>query len=151
MKKRKVGRSLSRSKSQRAALKKALLVGLVENRSVKTTQAKAKELTPFAERAITKAKKASQDKIASIRELKKIVPEKTAHQLIEIAKLFKDRKGGYTRIIKLPNRASDSAEMAMIQWVEPANELKVESKKLKEDKGKDKKKNKKETTDNKKK
>ncbi len=119
MKKRRVGRTLSRSSKQKRALLRSLLVGLISTRRIETTLAKAKELRPFAEKMVTRAKKATDDlkKVTAIRLLKKDLPEKSAKKLIEIAKTFSDRKGGYTRIVKLPFRKSDSSERAIIEWV----------------------------------
>ena len=118
MKKRKIGRTLSRTRDQRTALKRTLLVSLAKYGQVTTTLAKAKELRPFAERMITRAKKATdqQSKITAMRQLKKDVNVETAHKLIELAKAFSDRAGGYIRIVKLPFRKRDAADMALIQW-----------------------------------
>ncbi len=121
MKKRIKGRTLSRNASQRLALKRTMLVSLVNSKSIKTTLAKAKELKPFAERIITRAKKVKKDDVNSlavvIRKLKKDVPTKTAKKLISIAKQYDKRNGGYLSIIKLTPRKSDTAEMAILQWV----------------------------------
>ncbi len=119
MRKRRKGRTLSRVSSQRKALLRTLLVSLVENNQIKTTLAKARELRPFAERKVTLAKKGLEKdgQVTAIRELKKELPAKTAGQLIALAETFKERAGGYTRIIKLPNRKSDGAQMALIELV----------------------------------
>ena len=115
------GRTLSRNATQRKALKRTMLVSLVNSGSIKTTLAKAKELKPFAERMITRAKKVkSSDKnslIVVIRQLKKDMPMETANKLVDIAKNYKNRDGGYLRIIKLTPRKSDRAEVAILQWV----------------------------------
>jgi len=115
------GRTLSRNATQRKALKRTMLVSLVNSGSIKTTLAKAKELKPFAERMITRAKKVkSGDKnslIVAIRQLKRDMTMETAKKLINIAKDYKNREGGYLRIIKLAPRKSDSAEIAILQWV----------------------------------
>jgi large subunit ribosomal protein L17 len=121
MRKRIQGRTLSRNATQRKALKRTMLVSLVNSGSIKTTLAKAKELKPFAERMITRAKKVksgdNNSLIVVIRQLKKDMTMETAKKLIIIAKDYKDRKGGYLRIIKLAPRKSDSAEIAILQWV----------------------------------
>lgn len=118
MKKRKIGRTLSRTKDQRTALKRTLLVSLTEYGQITTTLAKAKELRPFVERMITRAKKATdqQKKMVVMRQLKKDVTVKTARRLIEMANTFSDRAGGYVRIVKLPFRKRDAADMALVQW-----------------------------------
>lgn len=119
MRKRKKGRTLSRVSSQRKALLKTLLVGLIENYQIKTTLAKARELRPFAEKRITLAKKglAKNNLISVTRELKKDLPQKIVEKIILLANDFKDRAGGYLRIIKLPARKLDSAEMAIVELV----------------------------------
>ncbi len=121
MKKRKTGRTLSRDMSQRKALLRTMLVSLTERKAIKTTLAKAKELRPFAERQVTYAKKGlagDLEKVNSIRILKKNLPQIAIDELFNIAEVLKNRKGGYLRIIKLGFRKSDSAEMAMIDWVD---------------------------------
>jgi large subunit ribosomal protein L17 len=121
MRKRIQGRTLSRNATQRRALKRTMLVSLANSDSIKTTLAKAKELKPFAERMITRAKKVkSGDKnslAVVIRQLKKEVSTDAAKNLINIAKNYKSRDGGYLRIIKLVPRKSDTAEIAVLQWV----------------------------------
>jgi len=119
MRKRKKGRTLSRVSSQRKALLKTLLVGLIENYQIKTTLAKARELRPFAEKRITLAKKglAKNNLVSITRELKKDLPQKIVEKIILLANDFKDRAGGYLRIIKLPARKLDSAEMAIVELV----------------------------------
>lgn len=121
MKKRIQGRTLSRNATQRKALKRTMLVSLVAADSIKTTLAKAKELRPFAERMITRAKKVKAGDKNSlavvIRHLKKDVNTVTAKKIIEIAKKYKNRNGGYLSIIKLVPRKSDSAEIAILKWV----------------------------------
>lgn len=137
MRKRRQGRTLSRSTTQRTALKRTMLVSLINFSSIKTTLAKAKELKPFAEKMVTKAKKAT-DKNNSgmiIRQLKKDLPKASAKKLIELAVGYQKRKGGYLRIIKLAPRKSDSAEMAILEWV---NLQTVKSKEGKSDKKKKK-------------
>jgi large subunit ribosomal protein L17 len=121
MKKRSQGRTLSRNATQRKALRRTMLTSLVSSGSIKTTIAKAKELKPFAERMITRAKKVKDgDKgslVVVVRQLKKDVTTDTAKKIIELAKKYKNRQGGYLRIVKLVPRKSDTAEMAILQWV----------------------------------
>ena len=86
------------------------------NKKIKTTQAKAKEVSGFTEKLITKAKKGD---LASRRFLLKFFSKDIVKKMIdEIAPQYKDRKGGYTRIIKLGPRKSDGAKMAIIELVE---------------------------------
>lgn len=120
MNKRKQGRTLSRPKDQHDALLNTMLVSLVKYQSIKTTLAKAKELRPYAERMLTHAKEANtpEKKVAKLRFLSTQLPKAAVKGLVEQAMLFSSRNGGYTRIIKLPNRKSDASKIAMIEWVE---------------------------------
>ncbi|HHX58708.1 MAG TPA: 50S ribosomal protein L17 [Candidatus Moranbacteria bacterium] len=120
MRKRKKGRTLSRVSSQRKALLRTLFVSLIDNYQIKTTLAKARELRPFAERRITLAKRGleKEDLISATRELKKDLPQKTVEKVILLANDFKNRAGGYLRIIKLSARKADSAEMAIVELVQ---------------------------------
>ncbi len=139
MNKRKKGRTLSRSKSQREALLRTLLVSLTKYKRIETSLAKAKELRPFAERMITKAKRASQSevkKMAMIRELKKDLPAETVMELLRFAEKFAKRDGGYLRIIKKMHRRSDASDRALIEWVEEfedENKSSVEAEKVKKE------------------
>lgn len=131
MKKRKAGRTLSRSKSQREALLRTLLVSLTEYKRIETSLAKAKELRPFAERMVTKAKRAlegAEREMAMIRELKKDLPIKTIKELLKFAKQFAKREGGYLRIIKTMHRRSDASERAIVEWVEELKETEADEK-----------------------
>jgi len=115
MNKKKQGKKFSRTKDQRKALIKGLVSELFLRKRIKTTQEKAKELRRFAEKFLTKAKKGD---LAARRHLLKFLSEKVTKELIdEIAPKMKSRKGGYTRIIKLPQRLSDGAKMAIIELV----------------------------------
>lgn len=115
MKKLKQGRKFSREKDQRKALKKSLVRALFLHGKMKTTEAKAKEIAPYSEKMITKAKKGD---LAARRDLAKTLSPKLVKKLVEeIAPKYKDRKGGYTRIIKLGPRKSDGAKMAIIELV----------------------------------
>jgi len=115
MKKLKSGRKFSREKDQRKALKKSLARALFLHGKMKTTEAKAKEISSFSEKLITKSKKGD---IAARRILAKYLSPKLVKKLIEeIAPKYVDRKGGYTRITKLGPRKSDGAKMAIIELV----------------------------------
>ena len=115
MKKRKRGRELSRKKDQRKALLKSLARALILNEKIKTTEAKAKEVSRFVEKFITRAKKSD---LASRRLLAKFFSPRIVKKLIdEIGPRYKERSGGYTRIIKLEPRKSDGARMAIIELV----------------------------------
>ena len=89
---------------------------LFVNGSIKTTEAKAKVLRPYAEKIITKAKSGS---VADRRAVAKDIPNKdvTAYLFDELAPKFENRAGGYTRTIKLENRKGDNAPMVNISLV----------------------------------
>lgn len=115
MRKRRKGKKLSRKRDQRRALFKALASALFLNEKIKTTEAKAKEIRPMIEKSITRAK--NQD-LASKRLLLQSFSPKIVKKLVEeIAPRYKERKGGYTRIIKLGQRKSDGARMVIIELI----------------------------------
>ncbi len=115
MNKRKKGRKFNRETDQRKALIKSLVTALVMKERITTTQAKAKELSVFAEKMITKAKKGD---LATKRLLQQKLSYRTVKKLMEvIAPMYKKRKGGYTRILKIANRRGDAARMAIIELV----------------------------------
>ena len=115
MRKRKRGRKLSRKRDQRKALLKSLAANLFLKERIKTTEAKAKEISAFSEKFITKAKKPD---VSSIRLLARFFTSEVVKKLVnEIAPRYKDKKGGYVRIIKLDPRKSDGAKMAIIELI----------------------------------
>ncbi len=115
MRKRKKGRKFGREKSQRKALLRSLANNLFLKEKIKTTESKAKELSPLAEKYITKAKKIN---LANRRILLKELSSKVVKKLEkEIGPRYKERKGGYTRIIKMGPRKSDGAKMVIIELV----------------------------------
>ena len=120
MQKRVKGRTLGRTSAQRRALLVGIAGSLFEHGRVKTTEAKAKEVRRVAEKAITTAKKGT---LASRRRLEGMFPSTTAKELVDtIAPRFKDRKGGYTRIVKTGVRKGDAAKMAYLELVERGEE-----------------------------
>ena len=115
MRKLKKGRKLSRKRGQRRALLKSLARSLFLHERIKTTEAKAKEVSSFAEKFITKAKK---DDLATRRYLSRFFSQRVVKKLIsDIAKRYQERPGGYTRVVKLGPRESDGAKMAIIELV----------------------------------
>jgi len=116
MKHLKKGRTLGRKAGAKKALLKNLARSLFLHEKIETTEAKAKELRPFVEKIITKGKKDTLHSrrliIAKIGDV--LVTEKI---LKEISPKYKERNGGYTRIIKTGFRAGDSAKMAVIELV----------------------------------
>lgn len=110
-------RKFGRPRNQRKALLKSLCLALLKSGKIKTTEARAKEVRPFVEKLITKGKDKS---VAS----KRLVAARLWNNKAAVKKLFDeispkylDRRGGYTRIIKLPARKSDSSKMAIIEFV----------------------------------
>lgn len=120
MKKRKKIVRLSMVSDQRKALLKSLAIGLIENGKIKTTLVKAKVLKSFVEKKISIAKEGlvSEKKLAKTRVLRKFFSQKIVKKLFVWGEIFKNRSGGYCRVIKLPFRQSDSALMAVIEMVE---------------------------------
>ena len=116
MPKPKKGPRLGGSASHQAAILSNLAAQLFEHGAIKTTDAKARMLRPYAEKLITKAKKGT---LADRRNALKLVPNKPviAHLFNELAPKFEGREGGYTRIIKLENRKGDNAPMSQISLV----------------------------------
>lgn len=113
-------RKFGRDKNERRALLRSLAISIVRYGRITTTEAKAKELRPFIEKLITKAKDAKDNvpvRRSIISTLMNRNPE--SKKLIEeIAPKYKDRNGGYTRILKLPQRSGDAAKMALIEFVD---------------------------------
>src|SRR5271155_692544 len=110
-------RKLGRTSSHRDAMLANLVASLIEHKRVKTTLAKAKAARPLAEKLVTLGKSGTlHDRRLAVAKIgqKDIV----AKLFKEVAPGFKDRKGGYTRIIKLGPRQSDSAPIAFLEWVD---------------------------------
>lgn len=114
---------LGRSQAHRDSLLANQVCSLIEHRRIKTTLAKAKATKPLAERMVTLGKKGDlHARRVAISYLKhKDIVKKL---FTEVAPAAADRKGGYTRIVKLGARQSDSAPMAYLEWVDYAPELK---------------------------
>jgi large subunit ribosomal protein L17 len=105
---------LRRNTAHRQALLRNLVTSLLEKERIKTTLAKAKATRPIAEKMITLAKK---DTLAARRKaLAYLTKESTVQKLFsELGPRFKERPGGYTRIVKLGLRSGDGAQMAMLE------------------------------------
>ncbi len=115
MYKRRKGRKFGRKTDQRKALIKSLVTALILKEKIKTTEAKAKELSPVIEKFITRAKK---NTLSSKKLLLEFLSPKVVKKLVdEITPRYKERKGGYTRIIKLGQRKSDGAKIAIIELI----------------------------------
>jgi large subunit ribosomal protein L17 len=117
MRHRKAGRQLRRTSEQKLALMRNLATSLIEHGAIETTEAKAKELRPFVEKLITKAKTATlHSRRLAVRHIHK---REAADKLFqELGPKFATRNGGYTRILKTGHRKGDGAEMARIELIE---------------------------------
>ena len=112
----KSGRQLSRNSSHRWAMMRNLITALLREEKIQTTDPKAKELRRWVERVITLGKQGS---LHARRQVLSIVQDKAVVRKLfdTIGPRFKDRPGGYTRIIKLGIRRGDAAQMALIELV----------------------------------
>jgi large subunit ribosomal protein L17 len=126
---------LGRKAEHRKALLANQVCSLIEHRRIKTTLAKAKAVRPIAEKMVTLGKKGS---VHARRTAFATLRQKDAVKTLfdEIAPASTDRNGGYTRIIRLGQRHSDSASMALIEWVDAT--IAVEEKPAEEKKDKKK-------------
>lgn len=130
------GRKLGRKTAPRKALLRNLASQIVLHEQVKTTLPKAKEVRPILEKLITKAKK---DTFVNRRLVAKFLSnnDKSLAKLFEqLGPLYKDRNGGYLRIVKIANRKGDNAEMAIIQLLDTDKLTKKEVEANKKDKDK---------------
>ena len=171
-------RKLGRTSSHRRALLRNLCTSFVLHERIVTTLPKAKELRPFAERAITLGRKAREARVAEKPEAavhatrlaaafffsgNAGVESKQHYQAAErtagvaalkkltteLAERFSDRAGGYTRILKLGRRKGDGAEMALIEFIGSESKKVVEEKAEKGKQGKASKKDSKDSTETK--
>jgi len=113
----KSGRRLGRTTSHRIAMFRNMVTSFLTHEKIVTTDAKAKELRPIAEKMITLGK---QGDLHAVRQAAAYIRDKqTVTKLFSvIAPRFKERPGGYTRIVKLGLRPGDTAEMSLIELVE---------------------------------
>ncbi len=117
MRHQRAGRKLGRDSAHRKALHANLASALIEHGRIKTTEAKAKEVRPIAERMITLGKRgdlhAHRQAVAYLRS------KSVAHKLFsDVAPRFAERPGGYTRVVKLGPRPGDAAPMAYLELVD---------------------------------
>ncbi|MBL0768457.1 50S ribosomal protein L17 [Sphingopyxis sp. XHP0097] len=111
------GRKLQRTSAHRTAMFRNMSASLIKHEQITTTVAKAKELRPYVEKLVTLAKRGglanrrlAQSRLMDDTQLKKLFDV--------LAERYKDRNGGYTRIIKAGIRASDAAPIAIIEFVD---------------------------------
>lgn len=116
MQKRVAGRKFNRTRDQRRAFMRSLAEALIRHGRIETTEARAKELRPYIERMVTKSRTSS---LAVYRDLLGMfTPEVAKKMRDEIAPRYKERPGGYTRIVKRVPRKGDGAKRAIIEFVE---------------------------------
>ena len=119
MRHRRSGRKLGRDASHRKALFSNMAGSLFEHGRIRTTEAKAKELRPIAEKLITLARKDPSDVAAQRNAVAFLRSKDAVHRLFhEVAPRFTERPGGYTRIIKIGPRPGDAAPMVYIELVD---------------------------------
>lgn len=125
------GRKLSRSGSHRKAMLRNLVTSLLQHEQVRTTDAKAKELRRVADRLITLAKRGTLD--ARRRAAAYIRTQTVVRKLFsDVAERFRDRPGGYTRIVKIGYRHGDAARMSVIELTDRGETSKAEADKKRE-------------------
>jgi len=111
------GRKLGRDASHRRALYANLACSLIEHGRIKTTQAKAKAVKPYAEKMITLGRRG--DLHARRQVLAELHSQEIVHQLFtDVAPRMADRPGGYTRIVKIGPRPGDAADMVYLELVD---------------------------------
>jgi len=110
-------RKFGRDKNQRKALLSSLALNLIVRERIKTTEPKAKELRPFIEKLVTRAKRGD---LAT----RRLIIAKLSNRSHEVKKLFNiiapkyvNKNGGYTRVLKLGVRKSDGAKIVIIEFV----------------------------------
>src|SRR5215813_6859692 len=117
MRHQRAGKKLGRDSAHRKALYSNLAGALIEHGRIKTTVTKAKAVRPYAEQMITLARRG--DLHARRQATSFLRSRDVVHKLFaDVAPLFKDRPGGYTRIVKLGPRPGDAAEMVYLELVD---------------------------------
>tara|TARA_B100001996_G_scaffold258274_1_gene200857 strand:- start:292 stop:726 length:435 start_codon:yes stop_codon:yes gene_type:complete len=110
-------RKLNRTTSHRKALLMNLSNSLIKHEQITTTLSKAKELRPFVEKIITLGKKG--DLVSRRKAISILQDQKNTKKIFDvISERYKERSGGYTRIIKIGNRFGDNAPTAIIELVD---------------------------------
>ena len=125
MRHQKKGRKLNRTTSHRKALFSNLAASLVIHKKIRTTEAKGKELRSYVERLVTYAKRGD---VHGRRLIQKKISGKRGKEIAnilihDIAPVYTDRQGGYTRLIKLNNRKNDNAPVSLIEFVDIAPDV----------------------------
>ncbi|HXQ24301.1 MAG TPA: 50S ribosomal protein L17 [Candidatus Acidoferrales bacterium] len=125
------GRKLNRTGAHRKALFRNLVTSLLEHEHVRTTDAKAKELRSIADRMVTLGKRGT---LHARRQALTYIRSATVVKKLfdEVAPRFRDRMGGYTRVIKLGHRHGDAASMSIIELTDRGEAAKAEAEKKRE-------------------
>ena len=125
MRHRNKGKKLGVNPSHRRAMLANLAENLIIHKRIKTTDARAKELRRYIEPLVTKAKKGD---LNSIRMIAKKIRHKNILDILlkDIAPLYNERNGGYTRIIKLGFRDNDRASVSLIEFVDTDSDKEIE-------------------------
>jgi len=125
-------RRLGMNASHRNAMMRNMVTSLIEHERIETTDTRAKEIRRLADRMITLGKRGD---LHSLRVSLKTVRTKTAAKKLfdELAPRFKEKQGGYTRIVKIGPRPGDNAPMAILEWsVAKASETGAKKKQAKQ-------------------
>jgi large subunit ribosomal protein L17 len=127
----KAGRKLNRTAAHRKALFRNLVTSLIEHEHVRTTYAKAKDLRRIADRMITLGKRGT---LHARRQALAYVRSQTvvAKLFAEVAARFRERPGGYTRVVKLGHRHGDAAPMSIIELTDRGEASKAEAERKRE-------------------
>ncbi|HOE88741.1 MAG: 50S ribosomal protein L17 [Spirochaetes bacterium ADurb.Bin315] len=124
--------ALSRNAAHRKAMKRNMVTSLFRYERIETTKAKALEVRRMAEKMITRAKN---DSVHNRRQIARDISDKAVLNKLftEIAPLFTERNGGYTRVLKTGNRLGDAAEMVILELVEKPVKKETKKKAAKKD------------------
>lgn len=123
MRKNVFGRQFKRDTNERKALFKGLMSSLVLHDAIQTTEEKAKAIKGSVEKLVTKVKKHKGESERFLHEY--LTPPALKKMMTDTALRFSTRPGGYTRIIRLEKRVTDSASQVILEWVEKGNVSKV--------------------------
>jgi len=117
MRHRKAGRKLGRTSAHRRAMLRNLVTSLLEEEQVRTTEARAKEVRRLAERMITLGKRGD---LHARRQALSVIRSRdvTAKVFDQLADRYRERPGGYTRVLKLGHRVGDAAPMSVVELVD---------------------------------
>ncbi|MCX5896439.1 MAG: 50S ribosomal protein L17 [Proteobacteria bacterium] len=139
----KAGRRLGRTASHRKATLRNMVTSLLEHERIETTEAKAKELKRLADKMITLGKRGD---LHARRQAMQIIRSETVGKKLfdDVAPRFKDRSGGYTRILKIRRRLGDNAPVSIIELVVQGKQKAAQEKKKEKEKKPAKEKTKKE-------